>query len=260
MNKNFIKSLIVVGMMFLITSCAATGGRGQLGTMKRSLNHKSYGYQIVDDHTGSAPSESIERFEVRDGDCSSNSDWSDCRTDRERSELTQGGRGHATSSGEYWYGWSIYIPENEFQSIYPAKSIHGQFHTSGGGAKKPAWTFQISQNEYILKDEINGYHHSLAWLEDMVGKWTQIEIHVKWSSRDNGFMRVYVNGKQIDLDHENMATHRGPGIYFKYGIYRSYLSRYKYQDDAIYDTVPTQVIYFDNVKQSRTREGIQAVQ
>lgn len=253
MKKNFIKISVVIGMMFSLISCASTGKEG-LGSMVRSLNTKSHGYQVVEDPTNTAPTEYVERFEVRDGDCGSDSGWSDCKNDRERSELSQMSK-NGISSGEYWYGWSIYIPKNEYELIYPANTILGQFHTPYG--KKPPWTIRMTMSELILKDEIDGFMHSLAWHEDMVGKWTKLEFHVKWSSGKKGFMRVYVNGEQIDIGHEGKPTHRGPGIFFKYGIYRSYLIRYKYQDDGVRETVPTQVVYYSNVQRGKDRESIQ---
>jgi len=72
---------------FALASCQ-TLDRGSFGPFKRSLNNKSYGYSVVKDFTGRSGVEFVERFEVRAGDCGSSSQWSDCRSDRERSELS----------------------------------------------------------------------------------------------------------------------------------------------------------------------------
>ena len=57
--------------------------------------YKDYGMQVVDKKDGHpvrAGDKSI-RFEVRSGDCGNDPDgWSDCKTDRERHELTAGGK------------------------------------------------------------------------------------------------------------------------------------------------------------------------
>jgi hypothetical protein len=87
---------------FLLGGCQAVD-RGSFGPFERSLNNKTYGYEVVDDPTGSAPTLMVERFEVRPVDCSANSVWSDCKTDRERSELIQKGILESKSSN-YWYG------------------------------------------------------------------------------------------------------------------------------------------------------------
>ena len=62
--------------------------RGSFGEFKKSLNTKQYGYAIVEDFTGNAPTPFIEKFEVRPGDCAADIGWSDCAKDRERSELS----------------------------------------------------------------------------------------------------------------------------------------------------------------------------
>lgn len=66
--------------------------RGEFGVFLRSLNVKPYGYTVIVDPTGNAPSRLIERFEVRPGDCHFSGGWSDCRSDRERSELWEQGK------------------------------------------------------------------------------------------------------------------------------------------------------------------------
>ena len=43
--------------------------RGDFGSFKRLLNDRPYGYRVVEDPTGSAPTRRVERFEVRPGDC-----------------------------------------------------------------------------------------------------------------------------------------------------------------------------------------------
>ena len=78
--------------------------------------YKGHGMQVVDKKDGHpvrAGNKSI-RFEVRSGDCGEDEDgeWSDCKNDRERHELTAGGKKDYMSKGEYWFAWSIYFPED----------------------------------------------------------------------------------------------------------------------------------------------------
>jgi hypothetical protein len=54
------------------------------------------------------------RFEVRDGDCSRDEGWNDCKNDRQRHEYTSD-----DVTGEVWFNWSLYIP-SDFESIFPA--------------------------------------------------------------------------------------------------------------------------------------------
>ena len=82
--------------------------------------YKDYGMQVVDKKDGHpvrSGDKSI-RFEVRSGDCGSDPDgWSDCKNDRERHELTVGGKKDLMSKGEYWFSWSVYFPEDH-QNLY----------------------------------------------------------------------------------------------------------------------------------------------
>lgn len=238
---------------FLLTSCVLVN-RGSLGMMDRSLNTKSHGYKVIEDHTGNAPTDVIEKFEVRPGDCSHGSGgWSDCANDRERSELKEPYDRRFTGNGsEQWYGWSIYFPK-DYPNVYPTKTALGQFHQHKAHV---VWMFQNSSGGYHLDDQVTGYtrkYHQLIDEEDLRNKWHKIEIHVKWSRDDNGFMRVWANGEQkVDYQGQTMDDHI---VYFKYGVYRSFMSRYKNANNV--DEVPTQTVYYSNVKRAKTREGLQ---
>jgi hypothetical protein len=230
-------------------SYAADANVSDQWSFKRSLNNSSYGYTLVDDVTGSAPSLKVERFEVRSGDCASQPGWSDCASDRERSELSE--NGSAPPGSEYWYGWSFYLPSSH-PNIYPTKVALGQFHQRNSSV--PAFMFQ-NDSGGLLIDKSFGHsteHIQLISQDELLGRWHHIEVHAKWDTLD-GFFRVYVNG---DLKYEATgSTMSGSGIYFKYGLYRSFLSRYKTRFST--QDVPTQVVFFANVRRSATRQGIQ---
>lgn len=226
--------------------------RGDFGSFKRSLNDRPYGYRVVEDPTGSAPTRRVERFEVRPGDCVDAKRWGDCRNDRERSELSQetnlGMEGDA-----YWYGWFFYLPK-DFPHVYPTKLTLGQFH------QKKSWVFFMFQH---LKD---GFYIERHWNhktkerklllgeDELRGRWHRIEVHAGWSRNDSGFFRVYVNGKKAyEYEGKTMSARR---IYFKYGVYRAFVSRYKGVRNV--DEVPAQIAYYANVRRGKTREGLNA--
>ena len=90
--KRLVPVLCVLPLLLLggfETNSREYNDRGAFDPMMRSLNNKSYGYQIVKDVTGSAPTKLIERFEVIAGDCGQQFGNDDCERDRERSELSQ---------------------------------------------------------------------------------------------------------------------------------------------------------------------------
>jgi hypothetical protein len=231
--------------------------RGIFGKAIRSLNNKPHGYVVVDDPTGTAPTKRVEGFEVRPGDCYWNQGWNDCKKDRERSELTENNSKPNRHGSEYWYGWSIYFPEN-YINIYPTKTALGQFHQRNS---HPIWMFDNASfvGGYQLTQTINDYGrgttHPLISEEDLRGKWHKIEVHAKWSrDRESGIFQVWVNGElKVDYKGKTMSAKE---VYFKYGIYRSFMSNYKSKFKT--DKVPAQTVYYSNVKKGYARENLVA--
>ena len=217
-----------------------------------SRNYKKYGMQVVDKKDGHpvrAGQKSI-RFEVRPGDCGYNEGWSDCDTDRERHELS----GKRMSGGEWWYSWSIYLPK-DFINIYPTKLALGQFHQEKGHV---VWMFQnqsaTKAGGYWVDNGVPGYTKKIDQIltqDEMIEKWNDILVNVKWSKKDDGFFKVWLNGKQV-------YSFEGPTkmkvkTYFKFGIYRSFLSKWIYssKNKKKEKGVPAQVVYFDEVRTTK---------
>jgi len=220
--------------------------RGSYGPFKRSLNTKSYGYSVEENTPYNSNGNVIERFEVRDGDCSSQPGHSDCKTDRERSELTEINK-VTTSGSKYWYGWNIYFPK-EYNNVYPTKVALGQFHQYHSS---PAWMFQNHNGGYHL-DGYTPEYITLIDKKELLGKWHKIEVQARWTRENDGYLNIWVNGVQkVKYTGRTMTA---SAIFFKYGIYRSFMSRYKTRKNA--DTVPSQVVYFSNVKRANTRDGL----
>jgi len=244
------KPIILICMCGILFACATTIDRGNFGPFMRSLNNKSYGYLAVPDSTGSAPTDMIEIFNVRPGDCSYNEGWNDCQKDRERSELSEINKS-TNPNNEYWYGWFIYFPK-DYVNVYPTKVALGQFHQEGS---HPVWMFQNSDGGYHLDNQVKGYterYYPLIKESELRGRWHKIEIHVRWAKDDSGFMYIWVNGeKKVDFQGQTMDASK---VYFKYGLYRSFLSRYKKSKNV--DEVPAQKVYFANVKRSKSRNKL----
>jgi hypothetical protein len=237
------------------TSVSAVN-RGIFKKIIRSLNNKPHGYTVVSDPTGTAPTKRVEVFEVRPGDCAGDGrGWNDCKEDRERSELAEMKK-RARSGSEYWYGWSIYFPE-DYIHVYPTKTALGQFHQTDS---HPLWMFNNASivGGYQLEETVNNYGrnlHPLISEEDLRGKWHKIEVHAKWSrDRESGIFQVWVNGElKVDYKGKTMSAKE---VFFKYGIYRSFMSNYKSKFKT--DKVPAQTVYYSNVKKGHTRENLVA--
>jgi hypothetical protein len=231
--------------------------RGIFGKAKRSLNKAPHGYTVISDPTTNAPTKLVEVFEVRPGDCYANpgvNGWDDCEHDRERSELTENNSGPNRHGSEFWYGWSIYFPEN-YINIYPTKTALGQFHQKDAD---PIWMFDNASRSggYRVVGSVNllKTKQKLISEEDLRGKWHKIEVHAKWSRSDTGVFQVWVND-DLKVDYKG-KTMTAKEVYFKYGVYRSYMVNYKAENKV--SEVPAQTVYYSNVKKGHTRENLVA--
>ena len=222
---------------------------------KKSLTgnyYKKYGMQVVnksDGHPVRAGEKSI-RFELRAGDCGKDKDggWNDCKKNRERHELS--GR-YRVSKGERWYAWSIYIPE-DFVNSDPVSVMLGQFHQE---RKHVIWMFKHKRGGYWLENYVPEYtveNKQILSKEEFFGKWNDILVNVNWTHKDDGFFKVWANDKLV-YDFKGKTKSKGVKTYFKFGIYRSKVSFYKqrYKKD-----IPTQVVYFDEVRAGKKKEDV----
>lgn len=217
-------------------------------SFKKSLpaNFKRYGYSIVAEAKGHPVRDGRKsiRFEVRPGDCSWSQGWSDCKNDRERHELLTTS---AWSKGERWYHWSLFLPQN-YPIIYPVKVALAQFHQKGS---HPVWMFQNSNGGYYVDNQTIGRtleKRQILTDEDMRGRWSDVLVHARWTHETDGFFRVYVNGETTPRYTWSGPTKRkGKKVYFKLGIYRSFMSRRPGDE-------PTQVVYYDHINRAKSCE------
>ena len=186
------------------------------------------------------------RFEVKPGDCGYSRSWSDCKNDRERHEL----KGH-NHQGENWYMWSVFLPKN-FQNVYPTKLSFFQFKQIKNG--KPVWMIQNYNGGFHIDNQVNGYSTlpmGIIILEakETINKWNDMVVNSNWTVSKDGFFRLWVNGKLI-LNHSGPTMSKGNKVHVKFGVYRSFLSRFK--DNNRLDKVPGQVVYFDEARTGKT--------
>ena len=67
-----------------------------------------------------------------------------------------------------------------------------------------------------------------------------------------GFLKVYVNGG-LKVAHKG-RTMTTDMIYFRYGVYRSFISRYR--SNGADEIIPTQAAYFANVMKAEARDAL----
>jgi len=189
--------------------------------------YKDYGAKIVnkdDGHPVRSGNQSI-RFEVRQGDCGKQKDgsWSDCKNDRERHELAAWKKGDTMSKGEYWFSWSIYFPKDHV-NLHPLSNAYGQFHQIGGA---PVFMFKQLKDGYTIVRTIGDEDYDTKVLvenKDMPGNWIDVLINAKWSKKEDGFFKIWINNK-IKYDYIG-PTKTKTKVYQKFGIYSTSLTAY----------------------------------
>ena len=190
------------------------------------------------------------RFELRHGDCYTSPDWDDCTQDRERTEVRE--RWSPPLDKEVWYSFSFYIP-NDYEWMYP-KQMFFQWH---GGVWGPNAYFQLKRDEFLV-DILTKRHetttqYNLGKLDK--GKWHDFVVKVKWTTKQNGYMTVYLKGKALfdhkgpTMDSETYAKGRGPHV--KFGIYRSHLFRWTESRNR-----PTHILYFDEYRHGYSYDDV----
>lgn len=194
-----------------------------------------------------------ERFELRAGDCYK----SDCQTDRERVEFSQ--RKGTPLGKSVWVAWSLYVP-GDFPRLGPLKNVKlAQFHQTGGSG--PEILFELHDGKYqaVLKSPYvrdsdpmrpkkDFKLFTLASRKEVAGRWTRFTVNVKWSRANDGFFKIYKNGTLV-AQYSGPTTNDDEPVYFRYGIYRSFVSRCG-------KPCPTHVAYYRDVKQGRSLDQV----
>ena len=255
----FSASVASAGSRVALKSDIATGwGNGAIWLKSMENGYKPYGHKIVsrtDGHPVRLGNKSI-RFEVRPGDCGNNGGWNDCKNDRERHELSQK-KNLQRHGQENWFAWSIFVP-TDTPAIMPTHVHLGQFHQK---KKNVLWLMSWSYSGYQIDNQVpgNGYTQAIETIvkkDDFKGRWIDILIHVKWSHDIDGFFRVYANHQQR-YEWKGQTIAKGDQSNFKFGIYRSFVSRYKMAEDA--KEVPKQVVYYDELHKANSLAGADKV-
>jgi hypothetical protein len=223
--------------------------QGDYSAFRRSLNnHTAYGRRVVQAPSPVRAGKFAERFELHSGDCGAAPDWNDCTNDRERSELIQQ-KPYSKPNQVYWYAWSFFIP-SDYKNIFPVKVALGQFIQED--QPKPPLMFQNGSGGYAVEAvQLEKKPFLLIAEKDLRGRWHDLMLSALWSTGKDGFFKIWVDGKLKFTHHGPTLKHTEP-VLFKYGIYRSFLSRFPHGKK-----IPDQTVYFDEVKWGKSRASVQ---
>lgn len=212
----------------------------------------------IKDPTGAAPTANVTAFTIPPGYCNPKpyepgGTESDCTYNSTRAQMVEGAR---SQPKEAWYGWWVYFPA-DFR--FGSRQVKGHYEFAYWHNKQcPHLTFfsQGSDMLYLGTNRALGNYDcapgkplAVARFSELLGRWTQFEVHVVWSSGAAGRAEVYLNG---DL----RTTLSGPTLtkglentnYFKYGIYLCCTA------DAA--QIRGTSLLFAGVKRASSREGL----
>lgn len=186
-----------------------------------------YGFAMVKGHTRAG--RKAQRFELRHGDCGGNKYWDDCSNDRLRIERKEDPKGRMQRVGsQVWYGWSFYLPD-DFSDLGNGNVTIGQMKMKDW--RTPLWYLVVRKGKLRLwQDDRGGCE--VASLSALRGKWTDVVLYADYSLNPAGPATVlYLDGRKActmtrPLITAEMLNSGGGDLYFKYGLYGSYVSRW----------------------------------
>jgi hypothetical protein len=171
----------------------------------------------------------------------------------ERSEITI--RDSWEIGSDRWIGISFYLPI-DFQTSDAVRTSIAQIHhrgielDRGGSVSRPAFLQIVLQGDRVFAnvadfvgegDDIGNSpnEYRLAALDDLRGRWTDFVIRQDVSNGDET-LEIYMDGARA-LRLEDTVEIIPDEYYFKFGLYRSFVSRHD-------GPMPIQILYVDEVR------------
>jgi hypothetical protein len=165
----------------------------------------------------------------------------------------------ATMHYEYWYGFSIYLPESYLKDkIWEVVAQwHGQPDFDIGEdwrlpvlslrTERGLWrmfnTWDKKRNTFVDGVPVYGKTEIIELGDYETGTWTDWVIHVRWSYTPFGFLRVWKNGELIIDKTGPNCYNDEKGPYFKMGLYKGWAD-----PDVACDVVCRRVLYHDEFR------------
>ena len=212
--------------------------------------NKSYGSLIVSKTNGYPVFDGNEsaRFEVRNGDCGWNSGFSDCATNRMRSEMyefnPQSEIGKIISFTE-----NIYIPaQSKFRPAGDNLMVLTQINYSDTVNAFGALAYLVMENNNTL---LIRTHKNFTWdwnknytiTTNPYDKWITIKYQIKVSDKSDGEIAVFIDGNLLFSEFRPTLITKSGRVYMKFGIYNSFI-------DRATEPYQTQIMYFDGIRKN----------
>lgn len=143
----------------------------------------------------------------------------------------------ATVGGEYWYGFSIFLPEDFIINNETEWELLAQWHgypdfDIGEDWRSPVLALESDGGKWALMIRYDSKRNTFESGERVydgveeidlgtyeTGVWTDWVFHVKWSYESDGFLEVWKDGVKVLYREGPNAFNDAEGPYFKMGIY-----------------------------------------
>ena len=233
------------------------------------MGQNEHNYSYISDKDFARRGSFYQRFELRNGDCFGDEDWNDCDNNRERIELSS--KPMQKPEDIQCFAYSIML-DKAFIDIHPTNTTLGQVHQTGGpsgtaealpsfppiiqiGAGKGRLHFKWHELSGSASNVIDiGKDYDLISLYEMKDKWTDISFCLNYKEKR---MDVWINGIKKHEILKSPISFIPESTYFKYGIYRSCISKYKREKMfGRDDTLPTQIVFYDEVRRGNSIEEV----
>lgn len=190
-------------------------------------------YTVVPDpETGD---KAVQKFTLREGDCA----WKDCQYNSGRFEVTENiwdkpRFGERRQPEEAWYSWEVRLDEGTLygrnQPMGPI--ILGQFKQQNINCPILTFRHQSGHNDSSLlvalardtgleppRDCDSSPEQVVGTMPELIGRWARVEMFIRWSSGDDGWVDVYLDGEQRMAYKGPTCVRNCQRIFRKYGIY-----------------------------------------
>jgi len=147
----------------------------------------------------------------------------------ERSELLERKEFGPHEEESYEYSFSIYIPKNF--PIVPTRLVLSQWKQNDENDKatvtNPVLALRYVNREVFITLQTSEERNYLFRSKDEIrGKWTDFVFHINFTRTKSGFVKVWMNNKEI-VDYKGMTAYKEKygypeqsTFYFKMGLYR----------------------------------------
>ena len=186
-----------------------------------------------------------------------------CSGDMQRNDLwltqaaSDGYEGH-----EAWWALSVRFPDDFVFPTWQRYALSGFHHTGPTGQGNFTLGFERGARDTdpgILGFQGYGGSQDSGHFTAQAGPvaknvWYDFVYHVRWSSGNDGFFQVWMNG-QLKLDHRGPTMYAGQGVYFKLANYHTPLCD---PYPACIGTDPPSSVIYDRIVRGPTARSVSA--